>query len=132
MRTVLWVVAALLISFVFAVALLPACILHSHLPANEGSAIASLVSIRDAQGAYSTKHSGDSFAPDLSALAMEHAIDERLANGRKGGYTFSYATGRALQGQRFGELWRCRAGDYRLIGEIQDEQLVIFSDQSRA
>ncbi|MFZ0707191.1 MAG: type II toxin-antitoxin system RelE/ParE family toxin [Candidatus Korobacteraceae bacterium] len=33
--------------------------------------------------------------------------------------------GQALQGQQFGELWRYRVGDYRLICEIQDQRLVV-------
>lgn len=34
--------------------------------------------------------------------------------------------GHALQGQRFGKLWRYRVGDYRLICEIQDDRLVVL------
>ena len=36
------------------------------------------------------------------------------------------AIGHALQGQRFGELWRYRVGVDRLICEIQNERLVVL------
>jgi mRNA interferase RelE/StbE len=34
--------------------------------------------------------------------------------------------GQALQGQRFGEFWKYRLGDYRLICKIEDERIVIL------
>ena len=34
--------------------------------------------------------------------------------------------GQALQGRRFGELWKYRVGDYRLICKIEDEQILIL------
>jgi mRNA interferase RelE/StbE len=34
--------------------------------------------------------------------------------------------GQALQGQRFGEFWKYRVGDYRLICKIEDERIVIL------
>ena len=34
--------------------------------------------------------------------------------------------GQALQGQRFGEFWKYRVGDYRLICKIEDEQILIL------
>ncbi|HEY0306987.1 MAG TPA: type II toxin-antitoxin system RelE/ParE family toxin [Acidobacteriaceae bacterium] len=33
--------------------------------------------------------------------------------------------GSALQGERYGELWRYRVGDYRIICKIYDDRLVI-------
>jgi mRNA interferase RelE/StbE len=36
------------------------------------------------------------------------------------------AIGQALQGQRFGEFWKYRVGDYRLICKIQDDRLVVL------
>ena len=33
--------------------------------------------------------------------------------------------GEALKGSRYGELWRYRVGDYRLICNIEDERLVV-------
>jgi mRNA interferase RelE/StbE len=34
--------------------------------------------------------------------------------------------GKALQGARFGEFWRYRVGDYRLICKIEDALLVVL------
>ena len=34
--------------------------------------------------------------------------------------------GKALKGPRYGELWRYRVGDYRLICQIQDQRLVVL------
>jgi mRNA interferase RelE/StbE len=34
--------------------------------------------------------------------------------------------GQALQGERFGEFWRHRVGDYRLITRIEDERLIVL------
>lgn len=34
--------------------------------------------------------------------------------------------GKALQGLRFGEFWRYRVGDYRLICKIEDTQVVVL------
>lgn len=35
------------------------------------------------------------------------------------------STGKALRGQ-YGDLWRYRVGDYRLICDIQDERLMVL------
>jgi len=35
--------------------------------------------------------------------------------------------GSALKGAELGELWRYRAGDYRIICEIRDRELVILA-----
>ncbi len=34
--------------------------------------------------------------------------------------------GKALHGERFGEFWKYRVGDYRLICKIEDERIVIL------
>ena len=34
--------------------------------------------------------------------------------------------GKALQGPRFGEFWKYRAGDYRLICKIEDQLVVVL------
>jgi mRNA interferase RelE/StbE len=34
--------------------------------------------------------------------------------------------GAALQGQRLGEFWRYRVGDYRLIAKLEDERLIVL------
>jgi mRNA interferase RelE/StbE len=35
------------------------------------------------------------------------------------------AMGKPLQGSRFGELWRYRTGDFRILCKIEDEILVV-------
>lgn len=35
--------------------------------------------------------------------------------------------GQALQGEKFGELWRYRIGDWRIICQIQDAKLVVLA-----
>ncbi len=34
--------------------------------------------------------------------------------------------GKALHGARFGEFWKYRVGDYRVIARIEDDQLLIL------
>lgn len=34
--------------------------------------------------------------------------------------------GKALQGPRFGELWRYRVGDFRIICKMEDDRLVVL------
>ena len=34
--------------------------------------------------------------------------------------------GQALHGQKFGELWKYRVGDYRIIARIEDDRLLIL------
>ena len=34
--------------------------------------------------------------------------------------------GQALQGTRFGEFWKYRVGDYRLICRIEDDRLLVL------
>jgi mRNA interferase RelE/StbE len=34
--------------------------------------------------------------------------------------------GKALQGSSFGELWRYRVGDFRIICKIEDNRLVVL------
>lgn len=71
---------------------------------------------------------------ELSAHA-ERDLDDLDSQPRKRILSFLFgrlakmddprAVGQALQGQQFGELWRYRVGDYRLICEIQDVRLVV-------
>jgi mRNA interferase RelE/StbE len=37
------------------------------------------------------------------------------------------STGQALQGQRFGEFWKYRVGDYRLVCKIEDNRVLILA-----
>lgn len=72
---------------------------------------------------------------ELSAHA-ERDLDELDSQPRKRIFNFLLerlvklddprGLGQALRGQRFGELWKYRVGDYRIICEIQDERLVIL------
>ena len=34
--------------------------------------------------------------------------------------------GQALKGERFGEFWKYRVGDYRVIARVEDERLLIL------
>ena len=34
--------------------------------------------------------------------------------------------GKALHGSRLGEFWKYRVGDYRLIGKIEDDRLIVL------
>jgi len=34
--------------------------------------------------------------------------------------------GQALQGTRFGEFWKYRVGDYRVICKIEDDRLIVL------
>jgi mRNA interferase RelE/StbE len=36
------------------------------------------------------------------------------------------ATGAALQGETFGEFWKYRVGDYRIIARIEDQRLTVL------
>ncbi len=47
-------------------------------------------------------------------------IFERLANLED-----PRRAGHPLMGQRFGEFWRYRVGDYRILCKIDDERLVV-------
>ena len=64
---------------------------------------------------------------DLDKLDPQHArrilkvLFERVAD-----LDDARSLGEALQGQRLGEFWRYRVGDYRLICQIQDERLVVL------
>ena len=35
--------------------------------------------------------------------------------------------GQALRGEKFGELWRYRVGDWRIICQIQDAKLIVLA-----
>ena len=36
------------------------------------------------------------------------------------------SVGQALHGTRFGEFWKYRVGDYRVIARIEDQQLLVL------
>ncbi len=64
---------------------------------------------------------------DLSKLEQQTAkrivkfLHERIAN-----IDNPRALGKALKGEELGKYWRYRVGDYRIICEIQDNQLVVL------
>ena len=49
----------------------------------------------------------------------------RFLQGRIASSDNPRATGKALRGQ-YGDLWRYRVGDYRVICDIQDERLMVL------
>ena len=66
------------------------------------------------------------------ALRQLNSLDKQIANRiskfleqRVAGLENPRSIGQALKGARFGEFWKYRLGDYRLIAKIQDNRLVI-------
>ena len=60
---------------------------------------------------------------------LDHTVQRRIwrfLNGRLAPLENPRKLGEALQGERFGEFWRYRVGDYRLITKIEDDCLVIL------
>lgn len=49
-------------------------------------------------------------------------LEERIAN-----LDDPRSVGEALKGSRFGEFWKYRVGDWRIICDIQDNTLVILA-----
>ena len=66
-------------------------------------------------------------AKELDRLDPQHArkllvfLHERLARLED-----PRSLGEALKGPRFGEFWRYRIGDYRIVVRIEDERLIIL------
>ena len=64
---------------------------------------------------------------ELDRLDPQHAskllvfLHERLARLED-----PHSLGEALKGPRFGEFWRYRIGDYRIVVRIEDERLIIL------
>jgi mRNA interferase RelE/StbE len=50
----------------------------------------------------------------------------RFLRERVAGLADPRSIGHALQGMQFGELWRYRVGDYRILCDIQDNRVVIL------
>jgi len=55
------------------------------------------------------------------ARRIEKFLHERVARLEN-----PRSIGKPLQGPRYGELWRYRVGDYRVICKIQDERLIVL------
>ena len=50
----------------------------------------------------------------------------KFLSGRLANLDNPRSIGQALQGQRFGEFWKYRVGDYRLICKIEDVRILIL------
>jgi mRNA interferase RelE/StbE len=51
---------------------------------------------------------------------------EKFLRERVGHLENPRSIGKPLQGPRYGELWRYRVGDYRVICQIQDDRLIVL------
>jgi mRNA interferase RelE/StbE len=60
------------------------------------------------------------FHPQHSKRILKYLLERvaKLENPR--------SIGKALQGSRFGELWRYRVGDFRIICKMEDDRLVVL------
>lgn len=78
---------------------------RSHIPANETSAFDNIQEIGAVEIIYAVDHPDVGFSPDLASLAntdhgrVPQAIDDELASGHKGGYTFTYIPGPKVNGE---------------------------------
>ncbi|PYX31772.1 MAG: type II toxin-antitoxin system mRNA interferase toxin, RelE/StbE family [Acidobacteria bacterium] len=64
---------------------------------------------------------------DVERLDAQHAKRVlKFLFGRASGLENPRSIGQALQGQRFGEFWKYRVGDFRLICKIEDERLLVL------
>ena len=64
---------------------------------------------------------------ELSKLDPQH--DRRILNflrQRVAKLDDPRSIGQALQGERFGEFWKYRVGDFRLICKIEDDRAVVL------
>jgi mRNA interferase RelE/StbE len=60
---------------------------------------------------------------------LDHNVQRRIwnyLNERVAPLENPRRLGEALQGERFGEFWRYRVGDYRLITKIENDRLVVL------
>jgi mRNA interferase RelE/StbE len=67
-----------------------------------------------------------------AALRQFESLDRSIANRvskflqqRVASQRNPRSIGQALRGERFGEFWKYRVGDYRIIAKIEDDRLVI-------
>lgn len=69
----------------------------------------------------------DSASRELADLDPQHSkrilkfLRERIAK-----LDDPRSLGKPLQGAKFGELWRYRVGDFRIVCKIQDERLIVL------
>jgi mRNA interferase RelE/StbE len=60
---------------------------------------------------------------------LDHNVQRRIwkyLNQRLATLENPRKLGDALQDERFGEFWRYRVGDYRLVTRIEDDRLVVL------
>ena len=50
----------------------------------------------------------------------------KFLSGRLASLENPRSIGQALQGQRFGEFWKYRVGDYRIVAKIEGARLLIL------
>lgn len=73
----------------------------------------------------------DGFARDLRRLDPQIAKRIlRFLTDRVDGTDDPRVFGAALQGSRFEGLWRYRVGDWRIVVEIQDDELIVLALQA--
>lgn len=72
---------------------------------------------------------------ELSGLVQKnlHGLDKQIAkrvlrflNDRVAKLDDPRSIGEALKGKKLGEFWKYRVGDYRIIADIQDSELLIL------
>jgi mRNA interferase RelE/StbE len=55
------------------------------------------------------------------AVRISKFLQQRIAPSKN-----PRSIGQALKGERFGEFWKYRVGDYRIIAKIQDDRLLVM------
>lgn len=69
----------------------------------------------------------DGATRDLDRLgSVERIRILRFLRDRLEGQDDPRALGQALKGSRLGAFWRWRVGDFRIVGEIRDDVLIIL------
>jgi mRNA interferase RelE/StbE len=56
-----------------------------------------------------------------AAVRISKFLQQRIAPSKN-----PRSIGQALKGERFGEFWKYRVGDYRIIAKIQDDRLLVM------
>ena len=60
---------------------------------------------------------------------LDNAVQKRILTflqTRLASFENPRSIGEALRGERFGEFWKCRVGDYRIVAKIEDKLLKIL------
>jgi mRNA interferase RelE/StbE len=67
-------------------------------------------------------------AADRGLTGLDHTVARRILKflyERVANLENPRSLGQALQGSVFGSLWRYRVGDYRIVCEIRDKELIV-------